>query len=422
MSNKYPEVFAAWTKNEELRFHSTSGGIFSELSYEVLNHGGFVCGARYNVDNEVEHYIVSDRKGIDLLRQSKYTQSSMRNMYKKVKELLKKKELVAFSGAPCQVAGLKSFLGKKYDNLITFDFICRGVNSPKAYRCWLDEIEKDESSKITNVWFKYKVGGWKTSPKRTKITFEDGHEKIYDHKDNLFMEGYLGPNLYIRKSCGNCRFKGVVRNSDVTLADFWGIDPALDDDHGTSLVLINTEKGEKLWNMIRSKLEVYEQEFSAILAQNPMFNLSANINSKSSEFLKEINKDNFSELVKKYTTIPFSQRIRRKVINHLPKALKRIVKNNHNNIEICDVQQIMTALNDERNYVENGAPILYKKKEDCCGCTACFAICPKGAITMTVDEEGFEYPTIDAKECIKCWQCVKVCPIKIKDRATDGNN
>jgi coenzyme F420-reducing hydrogenase beta subunit len=129
-----------------------------------------------------------------------------------VKEELKKRP-VLFCGSPCQVAGLHSYLGKKNDNLYTIDFICRGMNSPKAYKAWLREIEEKEKAKVTRVWFKYKENGWKKSPRCTRIDLSNGKYIVQKGEFNPFMSGYLGPNLYIRPSCSDCQFKGFIRFS-----------------------------------------------------------------------------------------------------------------------------------------------------------------------------------------------------------------
>lgn len=405
--NQFPQTYAAWTKDDTLRFNSTSGGIFSELAYAVIEKDGYVCGAIYNEECEVEHFIVHNREGIDRLRQSKYTQSALNDVFKKIQRLLQSRELVSFCGSPCQIAGLKSFLGRDYDNLITFDFICRGVNSPKAYKSWLGELENQENSKASRVWFKYKEGGWKSSPKRTRVDFEDGKTEVLDQDNNLFMVGYLGPNLYIRESCGDCRFKGLPRQGDITLADFWGVNPKYDTDQGTSMVLVNTEKGLSLWKTVRDRIEAYEQNFEDILGANPMFDSSANINPHSHEFLERVNEDNFSSLINEYTRVTLSSRILRKLNQYISIGSK--IKKRH-------VKDLSLAV--VRNYKNNNppVPVLYEYKVDCCGCTSCYAVCPKNAIDMLPDDEGFRYPSIDAAVCIRCQQCIKVCPIKIADQ------
>ncbi len=318
--NSQPDTFAAWSNDSDIRYYSTSGGVFSELALNILHNGGLVAGAKYNSENLVEHVIISNEDELTCIRQSKYIQSNSNGIYKLIKEQLFNNKVVLFCGAPCQVAALYAYLGKEYDKLITIDFICRGMNSPKAYISWLDEIEKSEGSKICRVWFKYKEGGWKSSPTRTRIDFEDGHYIIKAGKDNYFMYGYLTSNLYIRPSCGNCLFKGVPRQSDLTLADFWGIEAALDDDKGTSIVLINSQKGKILFNNVISSLSCYKKDFSSIFAGNKCFTDSVAIPTKSEAFLKFLDKYPFSTAIKKYTKPTLINRLRRSVSYRLHKG------------------------------------------------------------------------------------------------------
>ena len=295
-----PDTYAVWSKHVDTRFCSTSGGAFTEFAKAIIADGGCVAGAKYNNENLVEHDLIDTCEGIDKLRQSKYMSSSMGNIYKRVKAELVSGRLVGFCGSPCQVAGLYSFLGKEYSNLFTMDFICRGMNSPKAFKAWLKEIEQNEKSKVTRVWFKYKEGGWKTSPMRTRLDFENGSHRVYEGEDNLYMYGYLTSNLYIRPCCGDCRFKGVPRKSDVTFADFWGIDKELDDDKGPSMVLINSEKGKIFFEKVRENLIVHKKDFTSIFEGNPMFTTSAIVPQKGYDFLTDLDNLSFSEDLKKY--------------------------------------------------------------------------------------------------------------------------
>ncbi len=296
-----PTTYATWSNNDDIRYHSTSGGVFSELSKAILHNEGFVAGAQYRQGNLVEHIIVSDDLGLERIRQSKYIQSEPSNIYREIKLKLSTGRLVGFCGAPCQVAALYAYLGRDCDNLITFDFICRGMNSPKAYLSWLKEIEENEGKKITRVWFKYKEGGWNTSPRRTRIDFNDGSVLVMEAEKNLFMHGYLTNNLYIRPSCGHCKFKEVPRQGDITLADFWGIDKTLDDDKGTSMLLVNSEKGKILFDEAKENLVFYERNFEEIYEGNVCFNGSVNVPAKSEEFLRDLDSGKFSEILKKYT-------------------------------------------------------------------------------------------------------------------------
>lgn len=318
-----PKTYATWSKDEDVRFFSTSGGAFSEISRVVLGRGGYVVGAQYRDDCLVEHIIISDEDGLARIRQSKYVQSEIGLVFREIKKLLLKDNWVAFCGAPCQVAGLYAYLGKCYDKLITMDFICRGMNSSKAYRSWLDELEDNEKSKVKQVWFKYKVGGWKKSPRCTRVDFANGNYHIFDQDENIYMMGYLAHNLYIRPSCGECEFKGVPREGDITLADFWGLDKTIDDDKGASMILINSTKGESIFREAREKLHVYERTFEEIFAGNVCFESSVVVNPKSEVFLRSLDDMKFSEAVRKYSKQTLFAKVKKKMVDYIGK-IKRV--------------------------------------------------------------------------------------------------
>lgn len=313
-----PKVYACWSKDKKNREISTSGGIFTEVGKYVINNGGKVVGAAYDKNNLVIHRIATSLEELEELRQSKYIQSDSNSIYSDTKNILENGEEILFCGSPCQIAGLKNFLGKDYERLITVEFICRGMNSPKAYKSWLHEIENVENKKVKKVWFKYKINGWKKSPRCTRVDFTDNTYKVYDGEDNKFMKGYLGPNLYIRESCGDCKFNGISRQADITLADFWGIDSNLDDDKGTSMVLLNSNKGEKYFEKIRERIVFFERTLEEVKKGNDCFDNSVVINKKSKEFLGKIDNINFSEMVEQYS--------KDTIITKVKKMIKRIIK------------------------------------------------------------------------------------------------
>lgn len=310
--NKIRQVYAGWSKNNRIRFESTSGGIVSEVAQMILREGGCVVGAIYGDNNYIQHAIAETDVQLDKLRQSKYAQSDLTDIFSNVKHRLKSQK-VLFCGAPCQIAGLKSYLGKEHENLYTIDFICRGVNSPKAYNAWLRELEQKHKAKIKRVWFKYKEDGWKKSPKCTRIEYENGDTEVLKAENNAFMSGYLGPNLYIRPSCGDCKFKGANRFGDITVGDFWGIEPSYDNDQGTSLVLINSEKGEMLIELAKEHLILHERSLREIIKGNVCFEGSVKIHPKSEEFLQCLDENNFTKLVKRYGRQSLLVRIKKKV-------------------------------------------------------------------------------------------------------------
>jgi len=296
----FPIAFAAHSKNDETRFFSTSGGIFPELAKSVLAKNGVVVGAKYTSELLVEHIMVRDIKELKSLQQSKYLSSSLKDIFKKIQIELSLNKIVLFCGSPCQVAGLLMFLKKTYTNLITIDFICRGMNSPKAFLSWIKEIEQKEHSTVEKVWFKYKQGGWNSSPTRTKVFFSNNVSKEFFGPDNKYMFGYLNSNLYIRPSCGKCSFKGTNHKSDITLGDFWGLNQMFDDDKGTSLVIINTESGLLLFKTINSAIVCNKVPFEESISQNPMYKESVKLSKYRGKFLRKLNNGNFSKLLDLY--------------------------------------------------------------------------------------------------------------------------
>lgn len=294
-----PKVYAAWSLDDQIRINSTSGGIFTEFARVILSDGGYVVGAKYNESHMVEHYIINDKFELSILRQSKYVQSKIGFVFRDIKELLDEDKFVLFIGAPCQTVGLLKFLGKKYNNLLLLDFICRGVNSPKAYLKYLESLKRQYNSDIKNIWFKNKMNGWNQFG--TKIEFENGKEYYADRYTDLFMKGYLNYNLYIRPCCSQCQFKGFPRYSDVTLGDFWGVkldNKSLDTDKGTSVVMIHSQKGEAYFNILKNKIFCEERNLEDVLPFNQCAIKSIVMGKNREYFFENIDKVDFDELMK----------------------------------------------------------------------------------------------------------------------------
>lgn len=296
-NRRIPLLFAAYSKDKDIRYESTSGGIFTELAMQHISQGGFVAGAQYTSNHMVEHAIISKTEDIAKLRQSKYIQSDMKSIFTEVKKLLNDKKDVLFVGSPCQCAGLKSFLGKKHDNLTLVDFICLGVNSPAAYRKYLQWLEEKYQSPVKQVWFKNKTRGWNNFS--TKVIFEDGQEYIEGRESDLFMKGFIGKNLYFRDSCYNCSFRKMPRQGDLTLADFWGVKKKYDQNKGTSAVFVNSDKGEKLFKKIKSRIVCCQRPFKEALKGNPALFKSRNMPKNRSEIADDLQNMNFEEFIRK---------------------------------------------------------------------------------------------------------------------------
>ena len=299
---KEAEVIAAYSKDEVLRLDSTSGGIFSEIAKYFIKEKGIVYGAIYNQEHLVEHYRGTTVEDIDKLRQSKYLQSNIGDIYRKVKEDLINKKKVLFVGTPCHIAALNNYLSKNYDNLTTIDFLCRGINSPEAYKQYLKNLEKKYFSKIKRVIFKNKTYGWHRFS--TKIIFENGQEYIQDRYTDSYMRGYLEGNLFMRPSCHECRYKSLPRYADITLGDFWGIEkvrPDLDQDKGTSIFMLNTEKGKKVFESIEERIVFEKMKINDIYLGNTALTQRVLLTKKQQKmreiFFKNYKEKDFENLV-----------------------------------------------------------------------------------------------------------------------------
>lgn len=301
-----PIVFAAYSKDEEIRLDSTSGGIFSILANKIYDNNGYVGGAVYNEDHTVSHIISSDRSDLQRIRSSKYLQSSLSGQFTQVKQLLDKRHAVIYCGAPCQIQGLYKFLKKDYPNLFTCDFICRGVNSPKVFLKYMDMLERKFGAKATYIKFKNKRWGWHNFS--MKVNFENGNEYCQDRYHDLFFVGYLQSGCFARPACYECKFKGFPQKADITLADFWGIeklDKSMDQDRGTSLVMINSDKGKELFNSVKNRIEYKEFSIEEAGLDNPAMvdSLSVKYGDRDS-FFSDLNVLPFEDVAKKHFPKP----------------------------------------------------------------------------------------------------------------------
>lgn len=239
-----PECRAVYAK-DSIRIHAASGGVFSAFAELLLDRGGIVCGASFTEEFKVIHTLVRDKKELNKIKSSKYVQSNTNNVYVRIEKELKEGKEVLFCGCPCQVAGLYAYLGKKqYDRLYTMDLVCHGVPSSKSLIKYMHDKIGDK--KITNIEFRNKeLFGWSSS---IAITLEDGTVYKNSHNNDSFYRAFLN-GLSVRLSCNNCKFSRLPRQGDLTIGDFWGIskfDKSLNDNKGTSLILINNRKGEKI--------------------------------------------------------------------------------------------------------------------------------------------------------------------------------
>lgn len=317
-----PIAYAAYNKDEEIRKVSSSGGIFTLLAEVILEEKGVVFGASFNEKYEVYHTYIENENELEKFRGSKYLQSSINDTYKKTQEFLENGKYVLFTGTPCQIEGLKSFLRKDYDKLYTQDIICHGVPSPKVWNKYFQFREKEDRDKPKKISFRNKDGGWKLFNMKFEYSnFEYRKNKIED----IYMQAFLR-NTSLRDSCYNCSFKKKNRISDITLADFWGIEnilPEMDDNKGTSLVIVNSEKGQELLNKIIEKMIYKRVDLDSALKYNPSMTNSVNKEKNREKFFENLDKIEFDKLVKKYTYKP---NIIRRIIGKIKRTIKKVIK------------------------------------------------------------------------------------------------
>ena len=301
----YPQIqslkaFAAINNDEKIRLQSTSGGVFSALAEYVLNQGGVVFGAGFDQNFVVRHMACENLQDLAGLRMSKYVQSDLGNTFNHVKKLLQEGRLVYFSGTPCQVAGLKSFLLRDYDNLITQDVICHGVPSPLVWAKYL--AYKTNGIRPANVSFRDKTTGWRNSSFKIEC-----NENTYQTKrlGDPFMKMFAF-NKILRPSCHKCHFKGDGHVADITLADFWGkamkqYAQQFDDNKGCSLVISRTQKGENLiTNLAKQKISCICVPAAAALKGNPMYFKSTFAFLRPKNLGKHLSTLPFEKFIKKY--------------------------------------------------------------------------------------------------------------------------
>lgn len=301
--NNEPKAYSCYNKNDDIRSKSSSGGIFTLLASKILEKNGVVFGASFTNEFMVEHIYVEKEEELYKLRGSKYLQSIIGDSYKQVKKFLEEGRYVLFTGTPCQVEGLMAYLNKKYEKLFTQDIICHGVPSPKVWKRYLEYRKIEDAEEPLEINFRNKDNGWKNYNLKFRY-------KEHEYKNNQSMDKYMQAflkNVSLRESCYNCSFKKINRLSDITLADLWGIEkinPEMFDDKGTSLVIVNSEKGKELFKEIQNEVVKEEINLNEAIKYNPSMITSSKPDKNREEFFENLEKMDFNELVNKYTEKP----------------------------------------------------------------------------------------------------------------------
>lgn len=320
IQNKTPLTYAAYTLDESIRNISSSGGIFSELAKHILEQNGVVFGCALNEQMQAGHRLIDTQQDLHKLQGSKYVQSDIGKTYIQCAEFLKLGRKVLFSGTPCQIEGLYRYLEcvsdrSDMENLYTQDLICHGVPSPGIWSDYLNiQKKKRNDNEFTNIKFRDKSEGW--SHYSFVMEFSDGSEIKETADKSIWSKGFLS-NLYLRPSCYECKCKKVNRKSDITLADFWGIEhmmPELSDDRGVSLVMVHSPKGSEMLENIRNKIYLREADFTQAVKANPSMIESAGADwKKRNNFFRLYSRaggnQELEKLIVKYTKKRISSRM-----------------------------------------------------------------------------------------------------------------
>ena len=300
-----PRVFAAYHNRPEIRLDSTSGGLFSAFAEDRFEAGGWVGGAVYNEDHTVSHLLTDRAERLPALRSSKYLQSSADRLYVETKKLLQAGNDVFVCGTPCQIAALNNFIGRS-EHLVTCDFICRGVNSPKVFLKYMDMLERQYGSRAVRIKFKDKTFGWHRFA--MKVDFANGKSYCKDRYRDPFFVGYLQSGNFARPSCYECPYKSFPREADITLADFWGIEniaPEMDQDRGTSLVLVNSDKGMELFHRITDRITAQEFTLNDAMRENPAIHASLqSAKNDRAAFFEALDREPFEKVAGTFFPLP----------------------------------------------------------------------------------------------------------------------
>lgn len=309
------KFYAFKDENEKKLLESASGGAFYNIALEFCKGRYAIFGAKIDENLKVTHDYVTDIKEIGKFKKSKYVQSNIGKSYIYVKEFLENGYRVLFTGTPCQIAGLRKYLMKNYENLLCVDIICHGVPSQKLFDMYIETEEKANKGKIKKVNFREKVfkkGSY--SSKNIKLCFENGKEIIKDSEKSSYLKGFQNA-LYYRPSCYECKFASAKRYSDITISDCWGIEKIskkLDLHKGVSMIIIHTDKGLNVLNNNRFKNKILLNKNFAI-KNNSQYSKPAHKNKNREKFFSNLTVYNFENKVKKLTKKTFYNRIINKI-------------------------------------------------------------------------------------------------------------
>lgn len=378
ITNPSLEAYSLISTNPGTVANSSSGGGFFEFARQVISEGGIVVGAAMDEKGKLILSKASAETDLPNLMRSKYVQAEVGSIFKEIKEVLITGTKVLFCSVPCYCNALYEYLQNDCDNLIIVDVICHGIPSPLL---WEKYIKYRGFQDVQRVNFRDKRNGWSNYG----ISIVSGEAEYFcDRRDDPYMKLFLN-NISLRPSCYNCQFKGQYRRADITLGDYWGV---IDyENKGISLCIINTEKGKRFFESVSSELVTQKVDAEKALSHNTSFYKSVGLPLQRKKLFEDLEdgKEVFSSI-----EVYLKHSLYDKILKGFRRLRRKI--GNSNSLYVPYVHKEINSL-----------------KQNCCGCGLCEQICPKDAIKMQKDKEGFMYPVTNQKLCINCGQCVKYC-------------
>lgn len=294
------QVYGTSSKDEALLKRSSSGGMFGILADYILKREGVVFGCSFDEDMELRHFCAQTETECREFHGSKYVQSDTRDTYRECKQHLEKDRKVLYVGTPCQIAGLKSYLGKEYDDLIAVELLCHGVPSPGIFRQYREELEAEKGKRISNFAFRFQDSGWKNY--RLKLDYADGTAEVIPAKESAYMAAFFN-NLILRPSCYNCRFRVDYSSADILIGDFWGVGKyytEFDEELGVSVLMTLSEKGEKVFVKVKDRMKRIKTELDKVVPANGCVKMSVFPNRNRQRIMEAYGAKEISPLMFKY--------------------------------------------------------------------------------------------------------------------------
>lgn len=300
---EYPRIYSAINQKDEVRYKSSSGGVFPELANYVISEKGFVVGVKFDENMNVVSAIAENMEEAKAFYGSKYVKSDFDGMFPKIKALLKLGKPVLYSGLPCECAGLRAFLKKTYDNLIIVELICHASPSPKVFRKYLDYLNKKFNSKVKGLEFRNKSTGWETHKCSMMIHFESGKNITENARKNNYFRAFLN-DFISRTSCCYCNYTYKNRAGDITIGDFWGaktVQPEMYDGKGCSIIMINNKKALDVWNHIAVNFKNKELDLKSAFKKN--HTMPNKYKKERSELFSQIDKEPIDNLLLRFNDL-----------------------------------------------------------------------------------------------------------------------